>query len=775
VWIVRQGQSLVRRPRAAVQTATLAFALGLSIAAPLAAKGGVIPAPAEVNPGSGLFRIDSTVEMRVPPRDRDAHAAAHYLADLWTRTNALTLPVRAGAAPAGRPTIEFRRRSGFRREAYGIEVTPQRITVSAGSAAGLFYGAVTLWQLLPAGGNGGEIAAQTVRDAPRYPWRGLMLDSSRHFQSPAFVRSMIDWMGWHKLNVLHWHLTDDQGWRLEIRKYPKLTAVGAWRIPASVPGGPSHKPYGGYYTQQQVRGIVAFAATRHVQIVPEIDMPGHAQAALAAYPELGAIDSHPIFPVSAKWGVHSHLFNLEPSTIEFLQNVLDEVMQLFPSRYVHIGGDEAVKDEWNASATVQARAQVLGIGDSSALQSYFTQKISAYLSAHGRRAVGWDEILQPGLASDTLVMSWHGASAAHAAAVRGNDAVLAPDPTLYFDHRQSSLATEPPGRLDVISLSDVYRFEPHDPQLTEIQQRHILGLQADLWTEHIKTEGRVEWMALPRAAAVAEVGWSSPQRSWPDFLKRLASMSARYRAFGLDYADSVFGIEPHVVRTTRDISVTLANLPELVGAALDPRIHYTLDGQEPSSTSPLYAAPLSVAAGTEIRAATFIGSEQVSRTWSARLDAHAAARRTSHDLELCSNSVGLLLEPSGERSSADAPLAVDIMNPCWIYRDVDLEHGPQVLAAVAALPFNYELGQDAAKIRVGDNRTPQGELEVHVDGCDTAALSVLPLAGAAHHDGVTELQAQRLPPLPGRHDVCLRFARPRLDPLWALDWVEIGE
>jgi hexosaminidase len=772
---VRQAFSLVRQPRAAVQTAARAFALALITALPLAAHGGVIPAPAEVKPGSGSFRVDSTVVMRVPPRDRDADAAAHYLADLWTRTNGLTLAVRAGAAEVRTPTIEFRRRSGSSREAYDIEVTPQRITVSASSSAGLFYGAVTLWQLLPSGVSGGEIAAQTIIDAPRYPWRGLMLDSSRHFQSPAFVRSMIDWMAWHKLNVLHWHLTDDQGWRLEIRKYPRLTSVGAWRIPASVTASPTPKPYGGYYTQQQVRSIVAFAATRHVQIIPEIDMPGHAQAALAAYPELGAIDGHPTLPVSPNWGVHSHLFNLEPGTFEFLQNVLDEVLQLFPSRYVHIGGDEAVKDEWNASASVQARARLLGISDANALQAYFTQKISGYLSAKGRRAVGWDEILQPGLRADAVVMSWHGASTARAAAMQGNDAVLAPDPLLYLDHRQGPLATEPPGRIPIISLKSVYDFEPHDPELSEAQQRHVLGLQADLWTEHMQTEGRVEWMALPRAAALAEVGWSPPQRSWPDFLRRLVSMSARYRALGLNYADSVFGIDPHFARAAGGISVTLAIVPELQDAALDPSIRYTLDGQEPSAKSARYAAPLQLAAGTEIRAATFLGPQQASRTWSSRLDAHAGARRTSHELELCSNGVGLLLEPGGDGSSGHAPLAVDIMNPCWVYRDVDLEHGPQVLAAVAALPFNYELGLDAAKIRVGDNRTPEGELEVHVDGCDTATFSVLPLAAAANRDGVTELPATRLPRLPGRHDVCLRFARPRLDPLWALDWVEIED
>jgi hexosaminidase len=769
VWIVRYGLSLVRGCRAAVQTA----ALVLSIALPPAARGGVIPAPAEVTPGSGRFSVDPTVVLRVPARDRDAEAAAHYLADLWTRTNRLTLPVRAGPTAGHAPTIEFKRRSGYRREAYGIEVTPQRITVSATFSAGLFYGAVTLWQLLPAGSKDGQIAAQTISDAPRYPWRGLMLDSSRHFQSPAFVRSMIDWMAWHKLNVLHWHLTDDQGWRLQIRKYPKLTSVGAWRIPASVPGSPNPKPYGGFYTQQQVRDIVAFAATRHVQIVPEIDMPGHAQAALAAYPELGALDSHPSLPVSAKWGVHSHLFNLEPGTFEFLENVLDELMQLFPSRFIHIGGDEAVKDEWNASAAVQARTRQLGVSDANALQTYFTQKISGYLSTKGRRAVGWDEILQPGLAADAVVMSWHGASAAHEAAIRGNDTVLAPDPLLYFDHRQSPLATEPPGRILIISLKSVYDFEPHDAELSEAQQQHVLGLQADLWTEHMQTERRVDWMALPRAAALAEVGWSPQQRSWPDFLRRLTAMFGRYRAFGLNYADSVFGIESEYALNGSGIRVTLSNLPELTSAAPEASIHYTLNGGEPKAGSLRYSKPLNLPPGTQIRAATFLGSAQVSRVFSAHLDSHSVARRTSHQLELCSDGVGLLLEPSAG-AAPDAPFAVDIMNPCWIYRGADLTRGPRFTAAVAPLPFNYELGADAAKIRVGDARSPEGELEIHIDGCETPPI-ILPLAPAAMREGVTILPAHRLPTLAGRHDICLRFARPRLDPLWALDWAEIGE
>jgi hexosaminidase len=737
----------------------------------------VIPLPSETVSGVGSFNVGPDTIVRVPPADRDAAAAARYLVELWTRTNHLTVPITLGIATAGTSstdTIAFRRQSGFGAEGYRLEVKPQRITVSASSAAGLFYGAVTLWQLLPPGANTGQISAQTIRDAPAYAWRGLMLDSARHFQSPAFIRSMIDWMAWHKLNVLHWHLTDDQGWRLEIRKYPRLTSIGAWRIE------PSGTRYGGFYTQDDVRNIVQFAATRHVQVVPEIEMPGHATAAIAAYPSLGSAGRSPPLTVSASWGVLPHLFNLEPQTFKFLEHVLDEVRDLFPSGYVHIGGDEAAKDEWNASADVQARARELGIHDSDAMQAYFTQRIARYLAAHGRRPIGWDEILRPGLEKGALVMSWHGVSGARSAALAGNDTILAPSPTLYFDNRQSTLPTEPSGRLKVVSLEDVYRFEPRDASLNDRQRPHVLGIQGSLWTEHIQTDERVQWMALPRAAAVAEVGWSAAEnRRWPDFLQRLVPMFARYRAFGIRYADSVFTPAVEISRQGEAYSVALSNQAQHAGPTLGD-IRYTLDGGEPSAESLLYKTPLTVPINTQIRAAAFVGSAQVSRTTVRRLDAQSALRRSSHDLEPCSDGIGLLLQPNAVMGD---PLAVDIMNPCWIDRGVDLSDGPSILAAVVALPFNFEIGADLPKIRVGDARTVVGELEIHVDGCDAPAQSVVPLAGtpgaaapsaAAAVAGETILPAQRLPRIPGRHDLCLRFARPGLDPMWALDWVEIG-
>jgi hexosaminidase len=740
-------------------------ALLFGLMVPMAARCGVIPVPAEVTPGNGEFILDSSTRLWVMPGDRDTEDAARYLATLWSRTNGIELTLAAGAARGH--AIEFRHRSGFGPEGYGIEVTREMIRVSASTAAGLFYGAVTLWQLLPPREASGRIPAQLIQDAPAYRWRGLMLDSARHFQSPAFIRTMIEWMSWHKLNVFHWHLTDDQGWRIEIRKYPRLTSVGAWRTE------PTGERYGGFYTQDEIRDIVRFAAAHHVQVVPEIDLPGHATAAIAAYPALGAMEPPAGDPlrVSANWGVLGHLFNLEPQTFQFLDDVLAEVVELFPSPAIHIGGDEVMKDEWLASPRIKARAAQLGLHGGDALQSYFTERVAYSLRKHGRRIIGWDEILRAKLPKDAIVMSWHGVSGAHAAALAGNDAILAPDPDLYFDHRQSTAPTEPPGRLKVISLEEVYRFEPHDPSLDRAHAHHVLGVQANLWSEHIQTEERVQWMALPRAAALAEVGWSAAaQRRWPDFLERLAPMMARYRALGLTYADSVFAPAAQISRISGGFSLALSNQAH-TGTAAVGEIHYTLGGAEPSIESPLYSAPLTVPPGTEVRAAAFVGAAAVSHTWVRRFDARTGLRRDSHELELCSSAIGLLLLPTAD---AKDPLALDIMNPCWIDRAVDLSDGGRVVAAVAPLPFNYEIGAEARKIRVGGTRTPEGELEIHADSCDMPVIASLPLATAGA-SGVTVLPAQRLPPLPGRHDLCLRFARPKLDPMWALDWIEIGE
>jgi len=673
----------------------------------------LVPLPAEVVPGQGAFPVSGKTVIRVPANDAEAAQAARYLAEKVTRTRGMKLSVvtvdaaaLGSSAPApAMPEIAFLREPGMPNEAYRLHVASHGIQIHATSGSGLFYGAVTLWQLLPPGQGATHIPAQTITDKPAYPWRGLMLDSARHFQSPTFIKSMLDWMSWHKLNTFHWHLTDDQGWRIEIRKYPRLTSVGGCRIPATA----THvKPpeYCGFYTQSQIRDIVAYAAERHIQVIPEIEMPGHAQAAIAAYPELGSLEGPPP-PVSSSWGVHTYLFNIEPKTIDFLHDVLTEVMQLFPSEYLHIGGDEAVKDQWKSSSSVQARAQALGIKDPEALQTWFTHEMGRFLAKHGKRLVGWDEILQPGVPGDAVVMSWRGVTGAHAAAVAGNDTVLSPWPTLYFDNRQSTRSSEPPGRMRVISLEDVYRFEPRDPTLTTEQQKHVLGLQANIWTEHIRTEERVQLMTLPRAAAVAEVGWTAPERKdWNGFLQRLVPMTERYRAMGIPYDDSALTAPP---RAAADARATQAFGP----------------------------------------------------------------RRNSRELELCSDGVSLLLEPNAFGTGPRPLFALDIMNPCWIYKDADLSRGARLTAGVGQLPFNFEIGADVQKIRVGDARTAEGELEVRVDGCDGPTVVTQPLPAMPAGKLVNTLRAIALPAREGRHDICLRFARPRLDPMWALDWVEI--
>jgi hexosaminidase len=351
-------------------------------------------------------------------------------------------------------------------------------------------------------------------------------------------------MAQHKLNVLHWHLTDDQAWRLEIRKYPRLTEVGAWRVPAGHAPATDIDPatgrprlYGGYYSQDTVRHLVAFAASRHIVIVPELDMPGHASAAIAAYPFLG-VRSDPLPATPADWGVYPNLYNIDERTFAFLDDVLAEVAELFPGRYVHVGGDEAVKDQWRASPAVQARMRELGIRDEAALQGWFMQRLEKLLATRGRSLIGWDEILEGGLPPAATVMSWRGTDGALAAARTGHDTILSPAPTLYFDNRQGEGPGEPPGRGRVLPLEEVYRFEPMPAALTAEQGRHVLGLQANIWTEHIRTPERVAYMAFPRAAAVAETGWS-PQagRSWESFQLRLPAQLARYRALGIPHAE----------------------------------------------------------------------------------------------------------------------------------------------------------------------------------------------------------------------------------------------
>jgi len=671
----------------------------------------VIPAPAQVVPGHGTFTVRERTRVLIP-LDPAAAASARDFVDLVRGRHAGWLEVIAGSvARVPQRAIAFRLEPSLAAagpESYQIEISAQRIVVSAGEGRGLLYGAVTLWQLctasVPAQGSI-RLPAVRIVDAPRFRWRGLMLDSARHFQSPAFIMRYIDWMALHKLNVLGWHLTDDQGWRLEIRKYPRLTSVGAWRVPAGRAAARDIDPatgrvrlYGGFYTQEDVRRIVAHAAARNVTIVPEIDIPGHATAAIVAYPQLG-VTSHAPQAVPADWGIYPNLFNVEDSTFDFLEDVLAEVMELFPGEYVHVGGDEAVKYQWQASERVQERMRELGVANEEALQGYFTRRLGEYLRSHGRRLVGWDEILAGGVPADATVMSWRGVQGAIAAAAAGRDAVLSPDPTLYLDHRQGTSAGEPPGRAAVVALRDVYRFDPLPGPLPG-EREHVLGLQANLWTEHVRTEERVAYMTWPRAAAVAEVGWSPAQRlDWADFVHRLPAEFDRYRALGIHYSDDVFA------------------------------------------------------------SARSVGPYE---------------RHMSQDLKTCTDRLVLWLEDDAPIEGERAVFLIDIMNPCWILPAADLSRVSRLTAAVGQVPFNFQLGKDADSIKLNPPHTAAGELEVRLDACEGEPIAVLPLVPAADNDAVTVLPAVPLPRASGPHELCFRFTQRTLDPIWALDWVQLA-
>ncbi len=660
----------------------------------------IVPIPASVERRWADLRIEPATVIMVPPNDAAAQRAARNLRELIRRSHRLDLVIREGAPQDD--AINFRRReeAGRDPEAYRIEVRALRATITAATLAGFSHGATTLWQLMPSGPA--RLPGVVIDDAPRFAWRGVMLDSARHYQSPEFIKRFLDAMALAKLNVLHWHLTDDQAWRLQIRKYPALTDVGAFRVPAGAarkdidPATGKPRLYGGFYAQEIVRSIVTYAADRGITIVPEIEMPGHAAAILAAYPALGAA-SGTLAAVPADWGIYPHVLNLDESTFAFLEDVLQEVMALFPGKYIHIGGDEVEKAQWRDSPRVRSRMRELGIDDPAKIQPYFTQRIGRFLESNGRRLVGWDEILAPGLPPSAVVMSWRGIDGALAAAVKGHDTVIAAHPLLYFDNRQSAAASEPPGRARVVSLEDVYRFEPMPPALTPEQQRHVLGIQANVWTEHIRTEERVGWMTFPRAAAVAELGWSQPaRRDWADFQRRVAALPPKYEALGMSHAT-----------------------PQAVAANAGARL------------------------------------------------------RKSQELKLCSDNIALSLEDDAPLAGPRATFLVDIQNPCWIYTDAKLDAGNAMIAKVGQVPFNFQIGEDAKKIRFARPATPEGELEVHLDTCEGELLARLPLAPASASDAVTALPRAALPERTGRHDLCMRFAQTGLDPLWVIDSIEL--
>ena len=545
--------------------------------------------------------------------ERTQRAVVGFAARLATVTGGTNPVTVADEVPAS--GIRFVTDESLPAEGYELNVDGEGIEVRASQFPGFLYALQSLEQLLPAAVYGTEPAPDAawevpcvkIADAPRFAYRGMHLDVARHFFSVDEVKRYIDVMAIHKLNTLHWHLTDDQGWRIEIKRYPELTAVGSIRKATVVRkewGTYDGTPYGGFYTQDEIRDVVKYAADRGVTVIPEIDLPGHMLAALTAYPELGCTGGP--YEVWGRWGVADDvLCPGREKTFEFLEGVLTEVMELFPSEYIHIGGDECPKVRWEKCPRCQAKIRQLGLKDDGEhtaehyLQSYVTDRIGKFLAQHGRRIIGWDEILEGRAPSDAVVMSWRGSEGGIAAAKLGHDVIMTPNSHFYFDYYQSlDTDAEPFGIGGYIPMEQVYSYDPAFPELTPEQQKHILGVQANLWTEYVLSDEHLEYMLLPRLAALSEVQWCLPEtKDWNRFIGSFR-MDEIYSQMGYEFAKHIFGVTASYAVDPEKGGVVMT-LTTQGGAP----IRYTLDGSDPTASSPLYKAPVTIGESCTFKAA----------------------------------------------------------------------------------------------------------------------------------------------------------------------------
>ncbi len=502
----------------------------------------IIPQPKHMQKSKGSFCLEPTTTIIV---SQGAEKIGNYLRDLVQPATGYTLQVNPATTGQADSTIVLEltaENEELGDEGYVLTVQTDSVIIRAPQLAGLFYGIQTLRQLLPPeleNNHKADVAwhipSVIIEDTPRFTWRGMHLDVGRHMFPVAFIKRFLDLMALHKLNVFHWHLTEDQGWRIEIMKYPQLTEVGANRAATPILSD-RHTldgiPYGGYFTQAQVKEIVDYAAQRFITVVPEIELPGHSVAALASYPELGCTGGP--YEVRANWGIAKDVYCAGNDRVfSFLEDVLSEVITLFPSPIIHIGGDECPKDRWAACPKCQARIKALGLASEHELQSYFVRRIEAFLNAHGRQIIGWDEILEGGLAPNAKVMSWRGIEGGIQACQQGHDVVMAPTSHCYFDYYQSeNREEEPPAIGGYLPLERVYAFEPIPDGLSSKEAQHILGAEGTLWTEYIATPEQLEYMAFPRVSALAEVVWSPPaSRDYNNFLERLNGLEQRLKLY----------------------------------------------------------------------------------------------------------------------------------------------------------------------------------------------------------------------------------------------------
>jgi hexosaminidase len=577
-----------------------------------------LPAHAEIRPG--YFEITPGTRIVYSRDNQETSFSGEMLASQLRMATGFPLEWSDDvAAPKSNSIVFDMTKDGdLGPEGYRLEVERKKIHLSANTGAGLFYAVQSLLQLLPpevmgkspAIGFRWRIPCVVIQDNPRFGWRGMHLDVSRHFFPKEFIKTYIDMLAMHKMNIFHWHLTDDQGWRIEIKKYPLLTQVAAWHVDRSGQDWNSTEPpvagekatYGGFYTQEEIREIVHYAAERHITIVPEIEMPAHTVAALAAYPQFSCTGGPFMVPPASVWPDKDIFCAGNDDTFEFIQNILSEVIDLFPGKYIHIGGDEADKTEWKKCPKCQARIRDNNLKDESELQSYFIKRIEKFLVSKNRRLIGWDEILEGGLAPEATVMSWRGMEGGIAAAQAEHDVVMTPGSHCYFDFYQGKPESEPRAIGGYTPLSKVYSFEPVPEHLTPQQAKHILGAQANVWTEFISTPEHAQYMTMPRMAAMAEVLWSPKEsRQWKAFVPRVERLMRRYEVLKYNYSKSAYLVDIAASPDASTAKMTVSLSTEMK----TPEIHFTLDGSDPTASSTRYKRPFQLNRSSAVRAGAF--------------------------------------------------------------------------------------------------------------------------------------------------------------------------
>ena len=580
----------------------------------------IIPAPNNLNITAGEFYLSSNTNLIY---DAELEPAVAYWESLFTPVFVLN----TGKANTMRFVLDKNIKNP---EAYILDVNTEEITIKASSPKGVFYAVQSLIQLLPPEfikdgfkSEGINIQTLKIEDNPEFSYRGMHLDVSRHMYPVEFIKKYIDALAMLKMNTFHWHLTDDQGWRIEIKKYPKLQEVAAYRKETLI-GHYSNQPhqfdgkkYGGYYTQEEVKDIVAYAQKRFITVIPEIEMPGHSQAAIAAYPELGCSGEQ--VEVATKWGVFEDIYCPKEETFKFLENVLDEVVALFPSEYIHIGGDEAPKTQWKNSSESQALIKSEGLKDEHELQNYFITRMEKYLNSKGKQIIGWDEILEGGLAPNATVMSWRGTNGAVEAAKSGHNVVMTPTSHCYFDYYQSDNDDEPTAIGGYLPLEKVYGFNPIPEELNSEETKYILGAQGNIWTEYMPTSEQAEYMAFPRILAMSEVVWTNAEnKNYEDFVSRVENFNKRLDVLDINYANHLFEINGEMISVNSKSFYKLETLTE------GKDIRYTLDGNEPTIASEIYISQIPISESIELNASVFNAKEQLGQPFIQNINFHKA-------------------------------------------------------------------------------------------------------------------------------------------------------